>query len=161
MNNTKAFDRGAVIFREGDPGDCMYELESGGIGIYHDYGGAGEKLIAKLYNNRSDIKVFGEMGLLEHAPRSATAVVLENGTILTRVSEEDFNAYFEKNPVKLLDLMQQMCNRLRKTTQDYIDATHTVYDSVETEKKGGRKSESLLDKLNRLCEFYASYNPYF
>ena len=100
MNNTKAFDRGAVIFREGDPGDCMYELESGGIGIYHDYGGPNEKQIATLYNG-SDIKVFGEMGLLEHAPRSATAVVLEKDTILTRVSEADFNAYFEKNPVKV------------------------------------------------------------
>lgn len=160
MNNTKAFDRGAVIFREGDPGDCMYELESGGIGIYHDYGGPNEKQIAALYNG-SDIKVFGEMGLLEHAPRSATAVVLEKDTVLTRVSEADFNAYFEKNPVKVLDLMQQMCNRLRRTTQKYIDAAHTVYDSVETEKKGGIKSESLLDRLNELCEFYSNYNPYF
>ena len=160
MNNTKAFDRGAVIFREGDPGDCMYELESGGIGIYHDYGGPNEKQIATLYNS-SDIKVFGEMGLLEHAPRSATAVVLEKDTILTRVSEADFNAYFEKNPVKVLDLMQQMCSRLRRTTQDYIDATHTVYDTVETEKKGDVKSKSLLDKLNELCEFYSNYNPYF
>ena len=160
MNNTKAFDRGAVIFREGDPGDCMYELENGGIGIYHDYGGPNEKQIATLYNS-SDIKVFGEMGLLEHAPRSATAVVLEKDTILTRVSEADFNAYFEKNPVKVLDLMQQMCSRLRRTTQDYIDATHTVYDTVETEKKGDVKSKSLLDKLNELCEFYSNYNPYF
>ena len=160
MNNTMAFDRGAVIFREGDPGDCMYELESGGIGIYHDYGGPHEKQIAALYNG-SDIKVFGEMGLLEHAPRSATAVVLEKDTIVTRVSEEDFNAYFEKNPAKVLDLMQQMCNRLRRTTQDYINAAHTVYETVETEKKGGIKSESLLDKLNELCEFYSNYNPYF
>jgi len=160
MNNTMAFNRGAVIFREGDPGDCMYELESGGIGIYHDYGGPNEKQIATLYNG-SDIKVFGEMGLLEHAPRSATAVVLEKDTIVTRVSEEDFNAYFEKNPAKVLDLMQQMCNRLRKTTQDYINAAHTVYDAVETEKKGGSKSDSLLDRLNELCEFYINYNPYF
>ena len=160
MNNTMAFDRGAVIFREGDPGDCMYELESGGIGIYHDYGGADEKLIAELYNG-SDIKVFGEMGLLEHAPRSATAVVLDKDTIITRVSEEDFNAYFEKNPAKVLDLMQQMCNRLRKTTKDYIDASHTVREVVDSEKKGGGKSESLLDRINQLCEFYAAYNPYF
>lgn len=160
MNNTMAFDRGAVIFREGDPGDCMYELESGGIGIYHDYGGPDEKEITTLYNG-SDIKVFGEMGLLEHAPRSATAVTLEKNTIITRISEEDFKEYFEKNPAKLLDLMQQMCNRLRRTTRDYIEATHTVYDAVETEKKGGGKSESLLDRLNQLCEFYTAYTPYF
>ena len=160
MNNTKLYTPGSIICREGEHGSCMYEVESGKVGVYHDYGGPNEKQIATLYNS-SDIKVFGEMGLLEHAPRSATAVVLEKDTILTRVSEADFNAYFEKNPVKVLDLMQQMCNRLRRTTQDYIDAAHTVYDTVETEKKGGVKSKSLLDKLNELCEFYSNYNPYF
>ena len=161
MNNTKAFDRGAIIFREGDPGDCMYELETGSVGVYHDYGGPQEKLIARLTNSASDIKVFGEMGLLENAPRSATVVVMENDTILTCISRENFNEYFSKNPVKVLDIMQQMCNRLRKTTNDYIAACQTVYEKVETENRGEKKSESLLDKLNSLCEFYIGYNPYF
>lgn len=161
MNNTKAYDRGAIIFREGDPGDCMYELESGSVGVYHDYGGPKEKLITTLSNSASDVKVFGEMGLLENMPRSATVVVMEHDTILTCVSRESFNDYFAKNPAKVLDIMQQMCNRLRKTTNDYIAACQTVYENVEAENKGEKKSETLLDKLNKLCEFYIGYNPYF
>ena len=161
MNNTKAFARGTVLFREGDPGDCMYELETGGIGIYHDYGGPDEKLITTLYNSGSDIKLFGEMGLLDHAPRSATVVILEKDTILTRISEEEFNAYFAENPVVVLDLMQQMCNRLRKTTKDYVEACRTVHEAVEVHKTGGKENPSLFDRLNELFDFYAGYYPHF
>ena len=161
MDNTQTFSRGDIVFREGDAGDCMYELESGGVGVYHNYGGPDEKLISTLYNSSRTLKYFGEMGLLEHAPRSATVVVLEDKTLLTRISEADFEASFKKNPTMLLDLMQQMCNRLRKTTQDYVEACHTVYDTVESEKTGGDKDRGLLDRLDELCAFYASYRPFF
>ena len=65
MDNTQTFSRGEIVFREGDAGDCMYELENGGVGVYHDYGGAKEKLISTLYNSSRELKIFGEMGLLE------------------------------------------------------------------------------------------------
>ena len=73
MNDTKLYAPGTVIFREGDPGDCMYEMQTGCVGVYCDYGGPNQKEVAKLYGG----KTFGEMGLLDHAPRSATVVVLE------------------------------------------------------------------------------------
>lgn len=161
MDNIQTFSRGKIVFREGDAGDCMYQLESGGVGVYHDYGGPNEKLISTLYNSSRELRIFGEMGLLEHAPRSATVVALEDNTILTRISEADFEDCFKKNPTMLLDLMQQMCNRLRKTTQNYVEACHTVYDTVETEKTGGNKDRGLLDRLDELCAFYTNYQPIF
>ena len=82
MNNTKLYAPGSIICREGEPGDCMYEVESGKVGVYHDYGGPDEKLIAELYSN----KVFGEMGLLDHAPHSATVVALEENTTVTTIT---------------------------------------------------------------------------
>ena len=90
MDKTQTFSRGAIVFREGDAGDCMYELENGAVGVYHNYGGPSQKLISTLYNTSRELKIFGEMGLLEHEPRSATVVALENGTILTRITEADF-----------------------------------------------------------------------
>ena len=151
MNNTKLYAPGSIICREGEPGDCMYEVESGKVGVYHDYGGPDEKLIAELYSN----KVFGEMGLLDHAPHSATVVALEENTTVTTITEEDFYAYFEKNPVMVLEIVKQMCHNLRKTTNSYIEACHTVYDTVEVKKSGAKKSKSLLDRINKLCEFYS------
>lgn len=151
MNNTKLYTPGSIICREGEHGSCMYEVESGKVGVYHDYGGPNEKLIAELYSN----KVFGEMGLLDHAPHSATVVALEENTTVMTITEEDFYAYFEENPSKVLDIVKQMCHNLRKTTSNYIEACHTVYDTVEVKKSGSGKSKSLFDRISKLCEFYS------
>ena len=35
----KTFKCGAIIFRQGDPGDCMYDIQSGQVDIYVDFGG--------------------------------------------------------------------------------------------------------------------------
>ena len=158
MNDTKEFYRGDVIFREGAPGDCTYEIQTGCVGVYRDYGGPNETEIAKLYGG----KVFGEMGLLEHAPRSATVVVLEDNTVLTKVTEGEFFSYFEENPSVILNIMQQMCSHLRKTTKDYVEACHTAFDTVEAEKSG-KKSKTLLERIKELCDYYSSnsFYPYY
>ena len=57
---------GQVIFREGDPGDSMFEVYTGKVGVYANYGTADEKLLTDYFPG----KYFGEMGLLDHAPRS-------------------------------------------------------------------------------------------
>ena len=75
--DVKSYPRGAIVFRQGDAGECMYEIQNGSVGIYYDYKGPNEKKIAHLTSS----DVFGEMGLLDRAPRSATAVVLEDDTV--------------------------------------------------------------------------------
>ncbi len=154
--NLKTCKKGEVIFREGDPGDCMYDVEYGRVGIFVDYGGANEKQIADLYPGQ----LFGEMSLLDHAARSATAVALEADTVLDIVSESDFYAYFEAQPVKVLLLMQQMCSRLRRTTRDYMEACRTVYETAEAEKRGEKKSGGLMDRIRKFCALYKGFNFY-
>lgn len=153
-----SYSCGTVIFHQGDAGDCMYSIESGTVGIYHDYGGPNEKRIAIL--SVSDF--FGEMGLLDHAPRSATAVALEDDTILTTVSESGFYEFFNKNPFAILSLMQQMCFRLRNTTQDYIEVCRTISEAAKAEKAGQPKNGALLDRIGKICDMYRnlSYFPH-
>ena len=151
MNKTKLYQCGTVICREGEPGDCMYEIETGKVGVYHDYGGPNEKLIAELFGG----KMFGEMGLVDHAPRSATVVAADENTVITTITEEDFFEYYRENPTKVPDIIQQMCHRLRETTKNYIEACHTVYDTVETKKSGEKKSKSLLERINKLREAFS------
>ena len=152
MMDIKKFPRGKVICREGDPGDCMYNVQYGSVGIFHDYGGPNEKLLATLMSD----EFFGEMGLLEHAPRSATAVSLDNETVIEFISESDFYEYFEKNPSKVLLLMQQMCSRLRRTTRDYVHACNTVKETVNSEKTGIMTDE-LAQQIARLSSVYSGY----
>ena len=95
------------------------------------------------------------MGLVDHAPRSATVVAADENTVITTITEEDFFEYYRENPTKVLDIIQQMCHRLRETTKNYIEACHTVYDTVETKKSGEKKSKSLLDRINKLREAFS------
>ena len=41
--NIKTYSRGEIIFREGDAGDCVYELSYGSVGIYANYGKENEQ----------------------------------------------------------------------------------------------------------------------
>ena len=149
----KTFDRKDIIFRQGDPGDCMYDIQQGRVGIFLNYGGKNEKKIAELFPGQ----LFGEMGLLDQAPRSATAVALEDDTVLDTVSEADFQAYFKEQPAKVLLLTEQMCNRLRRTTRDYMDACRTVYENAEAEKTGAKKSDALLGRIAKFCARYKDF----
>ena len=44
--NTMNFDRGQVVFKQGDYSDCMYDILQGRIGVYGGFGTAEEKLVA-------------------------------------------------------------------------------------------------------------------
>ena len=127
---TKTFRKGAIIFREGDPGDCMYDVYMGRVGVYSDYGTDDQRLLTDYYADQ----YFGEMGLLDHAPRSATAVALDSDTCLGIVTEESFGEFFEKNPARVLMVMQQLSQNLRKRTKDYVEVCRTIHEQATKEE---------------------------
>ena len=126
---TRKLKQGEVLFREGDPADCMYDLYVGKVGVFTAYGEPEQKLLMEYFPDQ----YFGEMGLLEHAPRSATAVALEADTFVAEVSEESFGEFFEKNPARVLMIMQQMSHNLRKRTNDYVDVCRAIKELSEKE----------------------------
>lgn len=112
---------GNVIFREGEQSDCLYDICEGCVGIYSDYQSGNEKLLNKLYTD----EVFGEMGILDDAPRSATAVCMDDCTLRV-VKPESFMQYFQEKPTKVLDILQRMCIRMRNLTQKYLEVCKTL-----------------------------------
>jgi len=112
----KSFKKGAVIFREGDPADCMFDVYSGRVGIYAAYGEPEQKLLMEYYPDQ----FFGEMGLIEKAPRSAAAVAMEDETTVALIDEAGFGEFFEKSPAKVLEVMQQMSHNLRRRTDEFV-----------------------------------------
>ena len=149
----KEFKKGEVIFRQGDPGDCMYDIFSGTVGVYAAYGTPNEKLLTELKVG----EFFGEMGLLDQAPRSATVVAIED-TAVCEIAEADFNEFFIKQPEKALQIMRQLSQRLRKRTEDYVDACRAIYEVVEAENTGKARSKSLKAKLNEIFDLYSEFD---
>lgn len=124
---TAVCKKGDVIFRERDRSDCMYDIHSGCVGIYKNYGTDKQKLLTKL----TEDMFFGEMGLFEKLHRSATAVALENGTVIEPIRENELSVLFAKNPAKVLMILEHLSGRLRQLTIDYLKACRTLAETEE------------------------------
>ena len=151
-NNIKKFAKGEVIFKEGALELFMYDLIEGKVGIYANYGEANEKLLTELSAEAGGV-TFGEMGLIDAMPRSATAVALENVQACA-ITGKEFGAHFKENPAAVLAIMQNMSKRIRKLTQDYLDACRAVAETVDSEKTGKEKSRWLLEKMDKFIKDY-------
>ena len=135
---SKIYRKGEIIFRQGDAADSMFDILWGNVGIYVGYGSDYEKKLTMLATGDS----FGEMGMIDHEPRSATAVALENQTQIEELWEEDLIDLFRKNPAKVLSVLQMMSRRLRNLTRDYMDVCKTAVDVVAL----AEKPESVTDE---------------
>ena len=62
---TRAEKEGTLIFQEGDKADGLFIIKNGKVGIR-----LGNRTLADLTVN----SIFGEMALIDDAPRSATAI---------------------------------------------------------------------------------------
>lgn len=102
----KTFQKGDVIFCEYEPGDNFYLIQSGRVQIVKIFGEI-EKTIAVLNPG----EVFGEMAILEEAPRSATAIALDNVAAL-EFNQENFDILMQGNPQVALTLLKLFAMRI-------------------------------------------------
>ena len=86
------FEKGHVLFREGEDGEDMYIIQSGKVAIKKKVKD-GDTTLAVL--EKGDF--FGEMVILERAPRSATAEVVEPGDLIV-INGETFGDMIRPTP---------------------------------------------------------------
>lgn len=109
MHQVKTFEKNEVIFKEGVYERCMYEIQSGSVNIYMNWGKEDEKLLTTLEAGQ----FLGEIGIVEAMPRTATAIAAEDNTSLFEITCDNFSAYFQNKSHQLLAIMQHMSERLR------------------------------------------------
>ena len=103
---------GAVLFREGDTGDSLYLVTSGRVRIVKR-----ESEIAVLVRGTC----LGEMAVLEKAPRSADAVVLDEAVFL-RIASDDFYEVLAENPALAQAFVRLLSRRLREANARIAEA---------------------------------------
>ena len=143
--NIDKYSKGTVIFREGEPGRCMYDIHFGTVGIYTGYGTPEEKCLTTLYAD----KFFGELALLGDEKRTATAVVLEDGTMLEAIYMDDFEEIFAKNPSKIEMILGHLSFRIRRLTYEFNNACKMIFDAAEAELK-----DSVTDEFKKTAQEY-------
>ena len=144
------YNRGDIIFREGEYGSSMYDIRWGSVGVYAGHGSPDEKRLTVLRAG----EYFGELGLLDTMPRSATIVVEEDGTQLLEITIDGFSDYFNNKPEKILKIMEHMSIRMRALTDDYLDACRTISEYLEEAGPDSQKKQGLLEKMKRFALRY-------
>ncbi len=97
------FEPGAVIFREGEPGDILYSVVEGQIEIRR-----GELLLAVVGPD----ELLGELALIDHGLRSASAVA-RTSCVLAPLDEQRFLFMVQHTPYFALNVMRMLAERLR------------------------------------------------
>ena len=110
MIRTKLIKKGQIIFREGGMSDYAYIIESGRFKVSKTFEDGTVRVVCILKKN----DMFGEMGVIEKLPRSATVTAMEDGRV-TILGKDDFELLAENHPQALMPIMKLLSSRLRKT----------------------------------------------
>jgi len=111
MAKRQKFRDGKTIFREGEASTCAYVVTEGDVELTKT-GPKGPIRLAVL--NKGEL--FGEMGLLDDSPRSATARAVGQ-TTLEIVSREEFLTMVREDPKQAVAVMEKLVARLRKADE--------------------------------------------
>lgn len=98
-----------IIFRQGDPGDSFYIINSGEVTVFRKGKEGVETELARLGTGES----FGEMALLTGEPRSGYVEAIEE-TRLTVISKDQFDRILKDYPLVSRNLVKQLSGRLLK-----------------------------------------------
>lgn len=106
---TLYFESREVVFETGNLSDCAYLVEEGKFEV------------SRLHNGRKQVigilkekDIFGEMGIIDGQPRSATVTALEKSKV-SLITQECFHSMKTTNPEALMPLLRVLSARIRNS----------------------------------------------
>ena len=121
-----------TIFYEGDPADAVFVVVNGRVKVVTTSSDGKEFILTLLGAGQ----VFGEMGLLEAAPRSAAVITVTEVDLMV-IKREDFDHLIESSPTISRKLMAILSRRLRRA--------NSKMESLAYMDVAGRLARYLLD----------------
>ncbi len=118
----RAFRKGEVVFREGDPGDTFLVVASGELEVR---GGPSERLLNRLGPG----DVLGEMALLFENRRSASVTASRSARLLV-LGRSEFNRHFAANPKVLHYFSRLLSQRLAANARGEVARKSATVASV-------------------------------
>ena len=117
MSKFRSYEQGETIIQEGDSDNWIYFLFSGSVNVM-----AGGQLI-KMLKEKGDI--FGEIGVLDGAERSASVVADEDYTLCVAIDGSILDRFVGREDLNLPCLVYRVfsevfANRLRETTRENV-----------------------------------------
>lgn len=108
----RRWDRGHVIFREGDEGNTCYLLRTGAVVLTREHQDGRMVALAELRAG----SIFGELAMFRGETRSATAEAAEPSTAVALL-EADMQRLIRRNPDLALKLLAALAERVSRTNE--------------------------------------------
>jgi CRP/FNR family transcriptional regulator, cyclic AMP receptor protein len=112
----RVVDQGQCVFRQDDPGDCMYVLAEGAVKLFVASRKGG---IVELVRHWPPA-TFGEVALLDGGPRSASAEAVERSTLLV-VTRPELLRLLRTDEQVAEALLSVLGAMVRRTTHQVTD----------------------------------------
>ena len=109
------YEDGEVLFEAGDAPDSAYVIMEGAVEIIAETE-AGPFMEGVLGPN----ELFGELGVLTNAPRSAT-IRTRDRLVALRITGEMFLKLLAENPEVALDVMRQLSDKLVRSHEQFVE----------------------------------------
>jgi CRP-like cAMP-binding protein len=114
----RAVPKGTVIFRKGDPGVGLIGVLSGAVKI-SVASADGRDVVLNIIREG---EVFGEIALLDGRARTADATTMSDCELMT-IERREFIPFLRSQPDVTLKLMEILCSRLRRTSEQVHEMT--------------------------------------
>ncbi|MFP8879409.1 MAG: Crp/Fnr family transcriptional regulator [Myxococcota bacterium] len=124
----RRFLKHKTIVEEGAPGDYMYIICDGRVKVTKLSGDGREKILELL----DDGDFFGEMSLLDDAPRSASVAALSDVRVLA-LARNDFLELMNRSTQLAFAVVQELTRRLRQIDEQ---ASSLSFQRVKDRTKG-------------------------
>ncbi|MEE9545645.1 MAG: cyclic nucleotide-binding domain-containing protein [Rhodospirillales bacterium] len=153
------YQKGDVIFHEGEPGNAAYILESGSVEIVKTVEGSKVRLVTL----RSG-ELFGEMAIIDGSPRMAAAEVIEDSVVVC-IPRKMLERKLKKYDAFLQAMVKILINNLRNVHRVYMKRPRSVHDfinTIEYHAEGFRKyleSEKKPDPSGKAMKQLEIINP--
>ncbi len=132
------YQKGDMVFKEGDSGAEMFVIQSGKVEIYKEIDG--QKRFSVVFE-KGDF--FGEMSLLESLPRTANALVLEDAELIV-INSTIFDQMIRQNIEIAVRMLRKFSSRLRETNallEQHAAIAKGVQKTAPLEVSSGAKEQ--------------------
>jgi len=154
ISEPRQFTKDDYICHEGQPGNEMYIILKGEIGVFIT--SALGTLVQVATIGIGDF--FGEMAIFDNLPRSASCIALED-TLVVAVNKDNLQEFLATCPEIARQMLENMSGRIRKLDAElyqnnrFVKNRHVPRFSFPTEYKGGHMVKAAYDESKYIVEY--------
>jgi len=122
LSKTLYVKAGKPVIKQGEETREAYIIEEGTVEVIKD-----DMVLATLSKN----EIFGEIGWLEHLPRSATVKAVTDCTLKV-IKPENAELFMKHNPKALIPILKIVCNRMSTMLEYMHKLDQENFESAKT-----------------------------